>query len=170
MDTPKLKSSDSALPFQASPSERLPIFTGPLVLAPVLNARRAFVWIEDANIHVAVPTTSEGVDLWISANIHVPGRPEWVFVKVWGHSVESDAEVSNNLAGGSFETALEWLESHYNDGRKYALHYVTAREAYNVARAAAAGKSGDSTQYYNYEVKPYLANRSESGEGATTLP
>ena len=85
---------------------------------------RAFVWIEDANIHAAVPTTRERVDLWISANIHVPGRPEWIFVKVWGHSVESDAEVANNLAGGSFETALDWLESHYNDGRKYALHGV----------------------------------------------
>jgi hypothetical protein len=68
LDTPEPKSYDTALPLQASPSERLPIFTGPLVLAPVLNARRAFVWIEDANIHVAVPTTSERVDLWISAN------------------------------------------------------------------------------------------------------
>ena len=74
---------------------------GPLVLAPVLKPQRAFVWIEDANIHAAVPTTRERVDLWISANIHVPGRPEWIFVKVWGHSVESDAEVANNLAGGS---------------------------------------------------------------------
>ena len=77
---------------------------------------------------------------------------------------------AHDLAGGSFETALEWLESHYNDGRKYALHYVTAREAYNVARAAAAGKSGDPTAYYDYEVKPYVANRLASGEGATTLP
>jgi hypothetical protein len=169
LDTPAPKSYDTPWPFQASPSERLPIFMGPLVLAPVLKPQRAFVWIEDANIHAAVPTTRERVDLWISANIHVPGRPEWIFVKVWGHSVESDAEVANNLAGGSFETALDWLESHYNDGRKYALHYVTAREAYNVARAAAAGKSGDPTAYYDYEVKPYLANRRTLEAGRAPL-
>jgi hypothetical protein len=37
----------------------------------------------------------------------------------------------------------EHLESVYNDGKNYVLHYVTAREMYNIVKAAEAGKSGD---------------------------
>jgi len=81
-----------------------------------------------------------------------------VFIKMWGHAGSSDEEVADNVGEGTFERALEHLEQQYNDGRGYVLHYVTAREAYNVARAAAAGRSGDPTLYYDYEVKPYVAN------------
>src|SRR5262249_8637394 len=38
------------------------------------------------------------------------------------------------------------------------LHYVTAREAYNVAKAAEAGCSGDPNRYRDFEVPP-PANR-----------
>ena len=31
----------------------------------------------------------------------------------------------------------------YNDGTNYVLHYVSAREVYNIVKAAEAGKSGD---------------------------
>ncbi len=42
----------------------------------------------------------------------------------------------------------------YNDGRNYRLHYVTAREMFNIARAAMDGKSGDPSAYYDYLVAP----------------
>jgi len=35
---------------------------------------------------------------------------------------------------------------------------VTAREAYNLARAAADGKTGDPRQYYDYVIPRYEAN------------
>jgi hypothetical protein len=35
---------------------------------------------------------------------------------------------------------------------------VTAREAFNLARAAADGKQGDPQQYYDYLIRPYAAN------------
>jgi hypothetical protein len=157
-DDPQPKSYDRQFPFQARPSDRLPIFTGPLTAYLTLDPLRAFYKVEDANVHPTVPMTPERVDQWVRANIHVPGRPEWVFIKMWGHAASSDEEVADNVPGGTFERALERLEQHYNDGHSYVLHYVTAREAYNVARAAAAGRSGDPTQYYDYEVKPYVAD------------
>ena len=157
-DDPSPKSYDRQYPFAATPSDRLPIFTGPLTAYFTLDPLRAFYKVEDANVHPTVPMTPERVDQWVRANIHVEGRPEWVFVKLWGHAAGSDEEVADNLIGGTFERALDHLEQQYNDGSRYILHYVTAREAYNVARAAAAGLRGDPTQYYNYEVKPYLAN------------
>ena len=56
-----------------------------------------------------------------------------------------------------------YLEARYNDGVNYILHYVTAREAYNVARAAAAGATGEPPQYYDYVVKPYVADNMKAG-------
>ena len=50
------------------------------------------------------------------------------------------------------------LEQHYNDGQRYILHYVTAREAYTLAMAAADGKRGDPRQYYDDTIGPYEAD------------
>ena len=168
-DDPGPKSYDRMFPFGAEPSSRLPIFTGPLTAYFAPDPFRAFYKVEDANIQPSQPMTPQRVDQWVRANIHVPGRPEWVFVKLWGHAASSDAEVADNLPGGSFERALEHLEQQYNDGQEYVLHYVNAREAYNVARAAAAGLTGNPTQYYDYEVKPYVANPRPRGNGGETV-
>ena len=40
----------------------------------------------------------------------------------------------------------------YNDGVEWKLHYVTAREMYNIARAAEDGLVGDPNTYRNYEI------------------
>ena len=50
------------------------------------------------------------------------------------------------------------LESEYNDGTNYILHYVTIREAYNLIKAAEAGESGDPEKYRNYLIKPFRAS------------
>ena len=128
------------------------------MVAPSANWRHLFWEVEDADVHPAIPTTPERADLWVRANIHVPGRPEWVFVKVFGHAASSEEDMNETL-GPNFESTMRYLESHYNDGKRYVLHYVTAREAYNVARAAAAGKSGDPTEYFDWMIPPYEANR-----------
>ena len=39
------------------------------------------------------------------------------------------------------------------------LHYVTAREMYNLVRAAAAGKTGDPRQYMDWVIPPYESSR-----------
>jgi hypothetical protein len=44
------------------------------------------------------------------------------------------------------------LGARYNDGRDWKLHYVSAREMFNVARAAMDGKGGDPSAYFDYEV------------------
>jgi hypothetical protein len=70
----------------------------------------------------------------------------------------------DEMLGPHFESALSELERHYNDGEQYVLHYVTAREAYNLAMAAATGATGDPSEYYDSEIKPYVA-----GPSALTL-
>ncbi len=135
----------------------LMIFQGPLVIAPTLSLRRLFLEVDDGDIHPAIPANPTRVRRWINANVHVPGRPDWVFVKVFGHSVSTPGDTEEAL-GPHFDSALTELERHYNDGRRYVLHYVTAREAYNLAMAAASGATGDPQKYYDSEIKPYVAS------------
>jgi hypothetical protein len=80
---------------------------------------------------------------------------------VWAHGIESPEDEDATL-GPSFDRALTYLERHYNDGTHYVLHYVTAREAYNLVMAAVDGKRGDPTQYYDRTIPRYVAG--------TTLP
>jgi hypothetical protein len=153
------KSYNRAVPVRAGqePAGDLMLLEGPLGILPSLTFRHLFWDVEDGNIHPGVVLSPRRVDSWIRANVHVEGRPEWVFVKVHGHEASSDAERSNML-GAPFERVLTYLETRYNDGRNYILHYITAREAYNLARAAAAGKQGDPTQFLDWVVPPYVAD------------
>jgi hypothetical protein len=112
-----------------------------------------------------VPAAPSRVDAWIRAGVHVPGRPNWVFVKIFTHGVSTPAEEEAAI-GPSFDQALTYLEQHYNDGRKYVLHYVTAREAYNLAMAAADGLTGAPEQYLDRTIPPYVASAARPAEVA----
>jgi hypothetical protein len=157
------KSYARGVPVKAGrkPEGDLMIFQGPLLFLPSFNLSRApktqFLEVENAEIHAAVPVTPQRIDAWVRANIHVEGRPDWVFVKVHGHgAIPEDA---NEILGPELDRGLQYLETAYNDGSRYVLHYVTAREAYNLVRAAADNRTGDPRQYYDYVIPPYLANR-----------
>jgi hypothetical protein len=140
----------------------LMIFQGPLYFAPSLHVRRLFLDLDDGNIHGSGHGSAARVDRWVRANVHVPERPEWIFVKLFGHCASSPEDTEACL-GRDFDETLSYLEARYSDGRNYVLHYVTAREAYNLARAAGEGASGDPNQYLDAYVQPYVANAVAAG-------
>jgi len=41
-----------------------------------------------------------------------------------------------------------------NDNRRWRLHYVTAREMYNMIKAAEAGHDGDPSGYRDFAITP----------------
>ena len=87
---------------------------------------------------------------WVAQGIHVEGRPEWVFVKVHTHgAIEKTAASLLGDGGRALHSAL----ASFNTGG-WKLHYVTAREMYNVARAAMDGKTGDPSAYFDHLVRP----------------
>ncbi len=147
----------------------LMIFQGPLVLAPSWNLRRLFIDVDDGNIHAAMPASATRVRRWVNARVHVDERPDWVFVKVFAHGI-STPEDEDEVVGEHFEDALTELEQHYNDGERYVLHYVTAREAYNLAMAAASGATGDPSSYLDSEIPPYVASARRIVESPTPAP
>ena len=107
-------------------------------------------------MHAAGHATRGRVDAWIRANVHVPERPDWVFVKLFAHGASTYGDMDAVL-GADFDDALSYLEHRYNDGSSYVLHYITAREAYNLARAAAEGAHGEPQQYVDAYIRPYVA-------------
>jgi hypothetical protein len=153
------KSYERRMPITAlgDGSAELMMFEGPLIFAPSLNIRHLFVDLDDGDIHGVGHASPARVDRWIRANVHVPSRPDWVFVKLFAHGISTSDDAEACL-GEDFDVALSYLESRYNDGTRYVLHYITAREAYNLARAAGDGVVGPPQQYMNAYVKPYEAN------------
>ena len=133
------------------------IFQGPLIFSPSVSLRHLFVDLDDGDVHGAEHASPSRVDRWIRANVHVPDRPDWVFVKLFSHGI-STAEDAEACLGDDFSDALSYLERTYNDGTRYVLHYITAREAYNLARAAAEGAKGAPQQYLDAYIGPYQAN------------
>ena len=161
-DGPKSYNRGEYVRVGREPAGDLMILEGPLRILPSRSVKHLFWDVEDGNIHHAVPLSNQRVDAWVKANVHVEGRPEWVFVKVHGHMAETQQEV-DDMFNGAFDRAMYYLEKRYNDGKNYVLHYVTAREAYNIARAAAAGRTGDPGQYLDYVIPPYVADGPRPG-------
>jgi hypothetical protein len=156
-DRPKSYNHGVPLSLGVKPVGDLLIFEGPLVIAPAMDPAHLFALVEEGNIHPTVPAGPKRVDYWMRSRIHVKGRPDWQFIKVHGHGAQDEDNVTEWL-GPDFDAALSHLERTYNDGTRYVLHYITAREAYNLARAAADGKTGDPRQYYDYLIPPYEAD------------
>jgi len=108
--------------------------------------------IENSDIRKGMEPTRHRVDLWVKANVHVKGRPEWIIIKVHTHGTqESDAEV---LLGDPVDQMFQYLGSQYNDGEKYCLHYVNSRELYNIIKAAEDGNEGDPNDFRDYILPP----------------
>ncbi|MET0226033.1 MAG: hypothetical protein ABW187_06310 [Dokdonella sp.] len=140
-----------------SASGDLMIVQGPLALN--WRSRRFGIVprIENSDVRRSGPPTPARVDAWVQAGIHVEGRPEWVFVKIHTHGTqERDIDT---LLGAEMDAMHTHLERVYNDGRNYVLHYVTARETYNIIKAAEAGKSGNPADYRDYQLPPPRSSR-----------
>lgn len=124
-----------------------------LVQGPLGLARRGLgVRIEYSALTAHDPATAARAKSWVAPGIHVEGRPEWVFVKLHTHGAPDKQGAS--LLGDGGRVLHEILGSQYNDGKKWILHYVTAREMFNIAIAAMEGKSGNPNAFRDYVIKP----------------
>ena len=167
-DDNRPKSYDSRLPLSAlrDGSADMMLFEGPLIVAPSLNLRHLFFDVEDGDIHAAEHASPRRADRWIRADLHVAERPDWIFVKLFAHGASTPEDVES-VVGADYDNTLSYVERRYNDGRRYVLHYVTAREAYNLARAAAEGATGDPGRFLNAYVAPYAAGPHEESGSPT---
>ncbi len=128
--------------------DRVLLVQGPLAIARRPGQAGRFR-IESGAIAAGDPPSAARLETWIDSHIHVPGRPEWTFVKVHAHGApERNARVMLGEPMEELHSALAAVAIR----RRWRVHYVTAREMYNVARAAMDGKRGSPADYFDYEV------------------
>jgi len=85
---------------------------------------------------------------WLKHAPIVKGRPEWVFLKTYSHAFQSQHEVISE----QFKEMLFELKRVCKE-KKLSLHFVTAREAYNMVKAAEAGHNGNPELYRDFLIK-----------------
>lgn len=127
-------------------SDRMLFITGPSGF--FIDGKRAR--IEGSALTSHDPASHKRVALWGDLGICVEGRPDWVFVKMHTHGAPEPEAAS--LLGDGGEQLHRLLAERYNDGTRWKLHYVTAREMFNVALAAMDGKRGDPAEYRDYAL------------------
>ena len=121
---------------------------GPLMLNWRKLKKGIFPQIENSDVRKGMEPTQDRIDLWVEANVHIEGRPEWRFIKVHTHGTqEQDMDI---LLGKPCDEMFSYLESKYNDGENYILHYVNSREMYNIIKAAEEGRTGNPNSYRDY--------------------
>lgn len=171
----RINATQSAIPQSGTSPQPAPPERGPqsaidqlmLIPGPLGLDWRQRKWgvlprLENGAVTEANPPSPGRIDLWVKQHIHVRGRPQWVFVKVYTHGcVQENMNVFLDRFQGrgaergkemTMRQAHHYLQSKYNDGKEWILHYVTAREMYNIIRAAEDGKKGNPGSFRDYEI------------------
>jgi hypothetical protein len=144
------------------------IVQGPLLIDVKRSLEMRRLVIENGAITGPNPLSLDRLQRWKQANIHVHGRPDWLFMKLHCHSMDpSQAEA---VIGTAFQRFLQELVSGA-PARQDILHFVTTREMTNIALAACDGKDGNPGDYRDYRFKPIRRqgtplNKSEASVGA----
>lgn len=154
-DPEKPKSYDEGIDVEVGEKQSgdLMLVEGPIGFNLKDWRHKYFPSLEDSELIKENPPFSKRIDHWIRCSIHVKGKPEWIFVKVHCHGGPEQDHYT--LLGEPTEQMYQYIESKYNDGKKYILHHVSTREAYNIIKAAEAGKTGDPDEFRDYIIPPY---------------
>jgi len=153
------KSYDDGVPVEVGnpPTGDLMLLQGPLMVDWDDWRFKTHPSIENGDIFKEYPLFEKRIPLWLEANVHVIGQPNWVFIKLHSHGCRKSDSLA--LWGPSFDSTLTTLEGICGVGEDYVLHYVTVREAYNIIKAAEAGEIGNPERFRDYVIKPYRANQ-----------
>ncbi len=90
--------------------------------------------------------------MWVDAAIAVRGQPNWLFVKVHTHGAPERNAAT--LLGAEMRAFHQAIGQSYNDGERFRLHYVTARELANIIKAAESGARGNPRDFRDYAIRP----------------
>jgi len=155
------RSHDDGIEVRAGgePSGDLMIIQGPLTMTWPGGRFHLLPQLEAGNLGAQRGLMARRVAAWIRTRVCVAGRPDWIFVKVHTHGcVERNWRV---LFGPPIRALHTCLTERYNDNIRYKLHYVTAREMYNIIKAAERGFQGDPGEYRDLEIAAPLCARGQ---------
>ena len=110
--------------------------------------------IENADLTPRNPPTLLRMRLWMNLNVHIEGRPEWIFAKLHAHGgIPHNMDMLLGKQMHEFHRQLpEFAAAHPN----FRFHYVTARELVNIVHAAEEGKAGNPDDYRDFRYTTRL--------------
>jgi hypothetical protein len=132
------------------PAKSLMLIQGPLVLDWKRRRKGLIPRIENACLQGNQPPSLARLDAWLRARIQVPTRPDWFFVKLHTHGANEGNQPV--LLGEPMVRFHEALARRATDDPTFQYHYVTAREMYNLVRAAEAGWQGEVAGARDFEL------------------
>jgi hypothetical protein len=134
------------------PDDGLLIIQGPLTFDWRRRVWKVLPGLENSAVDSSpahLPTL-ERFATWVDVGVSIQGRPEWIFVKVHTHGApEHNAAI---LLGPVMERFHSQIQSAFNDGERYRLHYVTAYEMAMLVKAAEAGLTGNPGELRNHSL------------------
>jgi hypothetical protein len=151
------------------PERSLMLIQGPLVLNWRRRKYGLLPRLENACLQCSQPATEARIGLWLRARVQVPTRPDWYFVKLHTHGAAEENHEA--LLGDPMVRFHEALARRSRDNPRFHFHYVTAREMYNLVRAAEAGWQGPVAGALDFEVVSGLGGAlAETGPNVRTGP
>jgi hypothetical protein len=134
----------------SQPKDSLMLIQGPLMLSWHSPKLGIFPRVENGNLQASQPPASHRLDVWLNARVQIKTRPDWFFVKLHTHgAVEANEKV---LLGPDMVRFHEDLAHRFAANPNFRYHYVTAREMYNLARAAESGWTGSVKDARDFEL------------------
>jgi hypothetical protein len=133
-----------------APANALLLIQGPLLLDWGRRKAGLLPGIENGCIQSNQLPSLHRLDLWLRAGVQVPTRPDWFFVKVHTHGAkECNQQV---LLGEPMIRFHQALAERAQKDSNFHFHYVTAREMFNLVKAAEAGWSGSVEEALDYQL------------------
>ncbi|MDZ4754988.1 MAG: hypothetical protein SGJ11_10910 [Phycisphaerae bacterium] len=132
------------------PADGLMLIQGPLRLW--WPKGRWIPRVENGCLQRSQPPTMDRLEQWLRASVRVPTRPDWLFVKLHTHgATEANRQV---LLGDPMIAFHRDLAQRAANDPRFRFHYVTAREMFNLAKAAEANWPGPIISAFDFDVEP----------------
>jgi hypothetical protein len=134
----------------APPANGLLLIQGPLLLDWGRRKLGLLPKLENACLQASQPPSIRRLDLWLRARVQVPSRPDWFFVKLHAHGANERHHEA--LLGEAMVQFHADLARRARNNPRFRYHYVTARETYNLVKAAEAGWRGSVADALDFEL------------------
>jgi hypothetical protein len=163
------KSHDVGTPVGCGPrpADSLMLIQGPLVLNWSSRKWGLLPRVENGCIQEGQAAHISRVQNWLRARVQVPTRPDWYFVKLHTHGA-SERNVPALLGEPMVRFHRDLARQAAEDPR-FHYHYVTAREMYNLARAAEDGWTGTVEAARDYELD-WIGSTTVADQGVPANP
>ena len=133
-----------------APPKGLMLIQGPLVLNWRHRRWGLIPRTENGCLQASQPPHIDRLDLWLKARVQVPTRPDWFFVKLHAHGAYEYGHEA--VLGEPMVRFHRDLADRARRDPSFHYHYVTAREMYNLVKAAEEGWQGTVADALDYHL------------------